>query len=85
MSKFKVRDYTHIVDFREYDPLSPIEAIKANCKQCYCWEVSEMKKCESYTCPFHQFLVRGFKSMRTYNLSDEERKRRSERLKKSKK
>lgn len=76
--KFSIQDFKSMVDFTEYEPLTPMQAIKAHCKECYCWEVKEMKKCESTTCPFHQFLVNGFKIKR--NLSEEVKQKRRENM-----
>lgn len=82
MSKiFNVRDYNHIVDFTEYKPLTAMEAIKAHCKECYCWDVREMKQCDTTTCPFNQFLKNNFK--RKINISEEDRLRRSNNMKKN--
>lgn len=74
--KFKISEYTDTVDFREYEPLTLLEAVKANCKQCYCWDISEMKECNSYTCPLNQFLKNDFKI--TKNYSDEARQKMKE-------
>lgn len=79
MKKFNLKDFNSMVDFREYEPLSPMEAIKAHCRECYCWDIKEMKQCDTYSCPFNQFLRNGFKSFRgKYNISEEERNRRRE-------
>ena len=72
--KFTINDYNDNVDFRDYEPLTPMEAIKAYCKQCYCYDSFEMKKCNSYSCPFNQFLKRGFRG-KPKNYSEETRER----------
>ena len=76
MKKFNLKDFDHMVDFTEYEPLTPMLAIKAHCKECYCWEVNEMKKCDITTCPFNQFLVNNFKIKK--NFSEETKQKRRE-------
>jgi len=77
--KFNLSEFKNMVDFNDYEPLTPMMAIKAKCKECYCWDNTEMKKCDTYSCPLNQFLRNGFKSNK--NISEEERERRRERLK----
>lgn len=76
--KFNLRDFDRMVDFNDYEPLTPMEAIKAHCKECYCWEVKEMKQCDTTTCPFNQFLINGFKTKR--KSSEEVKQKRRENM-----
>lgn len=83
MKKFDIKKFNDRVDFTEYEPLEPIEAIQAYCKECYCWDMKEMKLCDCVKCPFNQFLINNFKvekKKKTYNISEEERQRRRERM-----
>lgn len=81
--KFNIKEFENRVDFNDYEPLEPIEAIQAFCKECYCWDVKEMKECTCTMCPFNQFLVNDFKvkkKRKSYNISEEERNKRRERM-----
>lgn len=77
--KFDISKFNDRVDFTEYEPLTPMEAIKAYCKECYCWDVKEMKQCDSNKCPFNQFLKNNFKT-KTRNLSEEVRQKLAENM-----
>ena len=70
-NKFKITDYNDITDFSDIK-LTPLQAIKLKCKECYVWNWKEAKKCDTKTCPLNQFITKK----NNYTISDEERERR---------
>ncbi len=70
--KIKYNDYNDLVDFREYERLTPLKAIKFKCKECCCWNSYESRQCENYDCPLQQFINRK----QRYRVSEEDRERR---------
>lgn len=63
---------------------SPVKAIRAYCLECVGNQPSEVRNCEIHRCPLHPFRF-GKSPFRSMNLTDEERNKRSERLKSTRK
>ena len=66
--------------------VSPIKAIRQKCLDCSCGSSEEVKNCFAKKCPLYQFRF-GYKldengNRKKKNLTDEQRKEMSERLKK---
>lgn len=77
--KLKISEYNRLVDFNDYEPLTPLQAIKLKCKECCAFQSSEVLKCEIKDCALNQFINKK----RNYNISDEERERRRKIFKKN--
>lgn len=76
--KFNIVEFKSPTDFSNIE-LTPMQAIRAYCKECCGYSMYEAKRCEIKTCPLNKFITRK----RTYNISDEERERRRNLLKKN--
>lgn len=66
--------------------VSPMKAIRQKCLDCSCGSSEEVKNCFAKKCPLYQFRF-GYKldengNRKKKNLTDEQRKEMSERLKK---
>jgi len=66
--------------------VSPMKAIRQKCLDCSCGSSEEVKNCFAKKCPLYQFRF-GYKldengNKKKKNLTDEQRKEMSERLKK---
>ena len=61
--------------------LTPIRAIRANCIDCSGGSATEVKDCAIKTCPCYPFRMGKSPGREKIVLSDEERKRRSDRFK----
>lgn len=75
--KFNFKEYNKLVDFRQYDALTPKQAIKAKCLECCCFSRSEANSCTIYDCPLQQFINKK----RNYTITPEERERRKNNFK----
>lgn len=85
--KFSWKKYDRIVDFNNYEPLEPLEAIRAKCLDCCCYDMKEVKLCDITTCPLQRFIALGWKKekkQRKSGWTEERRKAMSERMKKQK-
>lgn len=71
----KIQDYNELIDFSDIK-LTPLQAIKLNCKQCCAFSWAEAKKCEIKTCPLNQFIT----GKRKRKYSDEEIERRRQQM-----
>ena len=60
---------------------SPIKAIRAKCLDCCCGQANEVKLCTCKDCPLYAFRF-GKNPYNTRQLTDEQRKAASERMKK---
>lgn len=60
-----------------------LRAIKLKCYDCSSYQLSEVRNCTITECPLHPFRL-GKNPFRKRDLSDEERKKISERLNKTK-
>ena len=66
--------------------ITPMKAIRQKCLDCSCGSSEEVKNCFAKKCPLYQFRF-GYKldengNKKKKNLTDEQRKEMSERLKK---
>lgn len=64
-------------------PLTPMKSIRQKCLECCCGSSNEVKVCTICDCPL--WPLRSGKTGRKFELTDEERHRRSENLKKARK
>lgn len=72
------RKNKQLVDFADYESLTPMRAIRLKCLDCCGFDDKEVRLCEIKTCALHQFKEKNFK---TLQLTDEQRQKRSERFK----
>ena len=80
--KFSFKKYTHEVDFNNYEPLEPLEAIRAKCLDCCCYDMKEVKLCDITSCPLNRFIATAWQpEKKKRNWSEEKRKELSERMK----
>lgn len=75
--KITLYEYNELVDFTNYQELTPLQAIKLKCKECCCFNMSDVKRCEIKSCALNQFINR----QRKYNITEADRERRREQLK----
>ena len=82
MKKFKLVDYNKpIKDWTEYEPLTAKQAILATCYDCCAYQSTEVKLCPSKECQLWLFKEKWWKTPRQINLTEEQRKEFSERMK----
>lgn len=63
--KFKLGEYNDFIkDFTEYQPYTMKTAIKAYCKQCCVYQVTEVKQCASKSCPLYPYKERYYNKVR---------------------
>lgn len=65
----------------ENEITNPIKAIRAKCLDCCCSNAVEVKLCPASDCPLHAFRM-GKNPFHKLNLTDEQRKAISERMRK---
>lgn len=61
---------------------TPIKAIRKKCIECSCGQTSEVKVCPMENCPLYPFRM-GKNPYNTRTLSDEQKEKAAERLKKA--
>lgn len=73
MKKFNLMDYNSDRDLSEYN-LTAKQAILAYCKQCCCFQPSEVRLCPSKDCPLWKISRQYLKLIeKPNNLTDEEK------------
>ena len=60
---------------------TPMRVIRQKCLECSCWNTAEVKECPTVNCALWEY--RSGKGNRKLNLSDEEKKKRSDRMNKA--
>lgn len=83
--KFSWKKYKRTVNFNNYEPLEPLDAIRAKCLDCCCYDMKEVKLCDITTCALHRFIESNWqkeKKQRKSGWTEERRKAMSERMKK---
>lgn len=79
MEKFSWRKYNNMVDFSKYEPLEPLDAIRAKCLDCCCYDMNEVKQCDLTTCPLNRFIsINWIKEKKTRKPWSEERRKKFE-------
>ena len=70
---------------KDYEILSPIKAIRANCLECCGGSEAEVRRCHIDTCPLHPFRFgkNPFNKRGKRNYTEEEKKAIGDRLKKA--
>lgn len=63
-----------------HQPMSPSEAIRARCIDCCVGSISEVRKCTAVACPSWPYRMGSSPFRKKIELSDDERRARSERL-----
>ena len=80
--KFSLIDYNNVVeDFTQYD-FSVKELVCFKCHECCCYDSAEAKRCDLKSCPLYPLKAKWYKiPRRRRQLTEEERKKRSETMK----
>ena len=67
---------------QKFSAQNPLKALRARCLDCCCGDASEVRKCVATDCPSWPFRMGTNPFRKKVRLSEEERWRRRERLKK---
>ena len=64
------------------EKISPVKAIRAKCIDCCVGEMAEVRNCQIEKCPLYPFRM-GKNPYRSRNMSEEQKQKVADRLKKS--